>query len=398
MKQHLDEKQIERYRNQALSPEELESFDQHVAECEPCRTQAAAATQALNRVALLRAELEQPQEEHLSYEQIERYAEDTLTKSEADEIRNHLNTCEECRTSAMDLQRLRQDLASQRRIQWMKTVTAAAACIALISTLALYPLWNARARLREQNAQLQQEVLSARSSLQANQSGIGSQPPGLQIQEGKARILVNREGNITVVQPQGAEHQKMLAEALTAGRLSIPDLSPLKGTSGQLLGPADQAPFSLLSPVATNVETDQPEFRWTQMSGAENYVISVFDTDFNLIDKSNPLKANTWRLTVTLKRGKTYAWQVVATAPGGQFKSPMPPQPPAQFRVLAEDAVEMLESARSGIGSHLLRGILAAHYGLLDDAEIELKLAANQQPSPPQASVFLQQIRDSRKK
>lgn len=399
MKQHLDEKQIERFRIQALSIEELGSFDQHLAECEPCRIRAAAATGADNILTVFRSELEQPEAEHLSFEQIEALTDDTAGKKEADEIRNHLSRCEDCRNSVNDLQRMKQDLASQRRVLWMKAATAAAACVAVFSTLALFPLWKAGTRLKEQNARLQEQIFSAHSSLQANQPGISTQSAAaLQLQEGKSSIVMNREGKITELHPENSEQQKILADALTADRLSIPDLSSLRGKSGQLLGPADKEAFSLLSPVGTVVETDQPEFRWSKMSGAEAYVISVFDTEFNLIEKSVPQAASTWRISRTLSRGKTYAWQVIATAHGEQFKSPVPPAPPAQFSVLATETLNALESARTGVGSHLLRGILAAHYGLLDDAATELELAAKQQPSPPQASAFLEQLRDYRKK
>lgn len=375
MNQHLSEEQIQNYITQSASREDLAAVDRHLAECRECRATISSRAGAESRMALFRKELESEPIEHLSYQNLEAYVDNTLTMVDLEIAQSHLDICDECSDSERDLHRMRSEIATAGKTQWMRTAMAIAACLAILSTLALFFQWMRSGRLENENARLQQQVLSLDSKLESLQNKNYQQPA-----------------------PKEGAADGFLAEALRTGRLPLPNLSPIQGHTGQLLGTTDAQSFALSSPVGTVVNSDRPDLLWESMNGAESYTVSVFDRQFNLLAKSQPLKQNRWRLTSSLPRGGIYAWQVIATSHGREVKSPMPPAPLAQFMVLSAEDSASLEQSRTGVTSHLELGILASRYGLLDEAKHEFEIASREQPASAQASQFLKQLEASRKR
>ena len=68
-------------------------------------------------------------------------------------------------------------------------------------------------------------------------------------------------------------------------------------TKGQTLMGADaaRATFAPRAPLATAVESNQPEFMWSALSGATAYVVSVYDDQFALVLESPSVAGTSWR-------------------------------------------------------------------------------------------------------
>jgi hypothetical protein len=90
---------------------------------------------------------------------------------------------------------------------------------------------------------------------------------------------------------------------------------------------------------------------------------------------------------------------VTATLDGGQAAvAPVPPSPPARFRILEPARRADLERDRAAsAGSHLVLGVVFAQAGLLDDAERELRALARENPQSDLARRLLQSVEARRR-
>jgi hypothetical protein len=169
-------------------------------------------------------------------------------------------------------------------------------------------------------------------------------------------------------------------------------------TNGAVLrGPASAPQLKPLSPLATAVRDGRPTFRWSPLSGAELYRVTVFDRDFNPLADSGPLPITEWRPARPLPAGAVYVWQVKARRRGQELTAPGPGSPQALFRVLAADRAAEIERATRQTGSsHLALGLLYARAGLLDDAERELSAAARESPGAEAPRELLATVRSWR--
>jgi hypothetical protein len=141
------------------------------------------------------------------------------------------------------------------------------------------------------------------------------------------------------------------------------------------------------------VLTDRPSLQWTPLSGAATYVVTMQDEATGETLSSPTLRDHTWSPDASLKRGHTYLWQVAASSSGIETVAPKPPDPPAKFFVASAENASRLAKIPA---SPLVRGILYANAGLVDDAERELAAEAAQNPSSDVVRRFLTQLRASR--
>jgi hypothetical protein len=89
---------------------------------------------------------------------------------------------------------------------------------------------------------------------------------------------------------------------------------------------------------------------------------------------------------------------VSARRGGEEITSPAPPAPEARFKVLGRAGLEELSAAeRAGSSSHLLRGVLYARAGLLDEAEREFSALLRDNPHSPVARKLLRNVRQLRR-
>ena len=200
---------------------------------------------------------------------------------------------------------------------------------------------------------------------------------------------------VPVAQTLPAEYQAMLDQARRDGKVDrAPVLSELIRREGQLLaGGETEKSYLVLAPVGTVVLSDRPLLKWQAVPGASQYTVAIFDADYHKVAESPGLSATEWSPSTALSRGVNYSWQVTARlGKGATTKFPRPPAAEAVFRILDSSKASELDRARQSRGeSHLLMGILYAREGLLDEAEMELKLA-----NPAEAQRLLESLKNIR--
>lgn len=263
---------------------------------------------------------------------------------------------------------------------------------------------------------LQQEIKRLQSASQATQrrlTNVTQQMIKLKEKTGSAEALdvaiedagkqveVDRQGNIVGLEGASLQTQEDVKRALQQQIVmaDIQDSDRLIGpTLGLRSGPEKGKTFSLRQPVRTVVQSDRPTFRWTPMPGATSYAVSVIDDSRNKNVVISPsLKETTWTSSTPLTPGHVYRWIVVATLSDGTTLQAPPPSsgkdtPKARFRVLDPKAAGALAAEIQPSGaSHLVRSVLYAHAGLLDDAEQELNALAADNPT----SITIRNLRDS---
>jgi hypothetical protein len=212
-------------------------------------------------------------------------------------------------------------------------------------------------------------------------------------------VTIDNEGRIAGLSSLAPDEQRAVRDALDKGALETPaSLRQLIGQSETLLGGSDEGvTFSLSSPVGTIVRSDKPVLSWQSLEGASSYTVAVFDSDFNRVAQSPPLSSAEWTLPQALRRGVTYRWQVTAIRDGKEIVAPVAPAPEARFRILDQPALDQLTRAEeSNRKSHLVRGVLAAQAGLLDDAEREFNALLNANPRSLIARKLLRNVRKLR--
>jgi hypothetical protein len=84
---------------------------------------------------------------------------------------------------------------------------------------------------------------------------------------------------------------------------------------------------------------------------------------------------------------------VTAVKDGQEVISPAAPAPEARFKVLGAATMKELERLEAAHpDSHLVRGVLYAQAGLLDDAEREFRALLEANPQSPTAQKLLQSV------
>jgi hypothetical protein len=213
-------------------------------------------------------------------------------------------------------------------------------------------------------------------------------------------VTLDSRGRIAGLPAVTPASEQALRTALRTGRAPTPgSIGELVGQPGALLsGSAASTPFKLTSPVGTVVRKDRPTLEWQPLDGADSYTITVSDSDLNAVATSPPLKDTRWTLPRPLARGGTYIWQVTAMRAGESVTAPAPPAPEARFKVLSQAGLEELSAAEtSDPTSHLLRGVLYARAGLLDEAEREFQALRQSNPRSPVARKLLRNLRQLRR-
>lgn len=192
----------------------------------------------------------------------------------------------------------------------------------------------------------------------------------------------------------------MMTQALLEQRIETPpELVALTERAGRLRGSADsQDWFALLSPIGTMTRSGQPTLRWQPLASATSYVAKIYDAALNEVAASPPLKQAEWTPPTPLMPGAVYTWQVTATKKDGTtVLAPRAPEPQARFRVLSPAQQEELQRAERIAGdSHLLRGLVYARFGLLDEAESELQALSAANPDSAVAQKLWQKLKAKR--
>jgi hypothetical protein len=339
---HLTSQQVTAYRSGVSEPEELLRLDDHVAECDECRSllaQAAegAGTDAGTAIRKLRIDFSSA---HLTEAQLDDYA---LRRPMPADLVQHLDLCPDCRADAADLRQ--EDLHQEDLHQLAATAPT-------------------------ERTQLKQAWIRPLAA------GIAVAALGL-----AAWFAIRSHASAPAVQTASKfppQYQAEVQAAIDSGVLHIPaSITGMTGGPIQLRSETKAAPsaFHLISPTATAVIDDTPIFRWTPLEGA-TYSISVYDDHFNQVASAESLHSTEWHPDKPFSRGAAYLWEVRAARGAHTQRAPAATEPEARFAVLSAADAQRLAAARAAMADQpLALGIIYADAGALADAKTELDQA-----------------------
>ena len=353
---HVTDADIDQFRRRQLSAADLVTFADHLAGCDECRRRVAngvdiaAASRSLQEAAGISGD------DHVEESELQLFVDGGLGPERRREVSLHLDRCASCAAEVRDLQSFVAGLG--RPGQSSRTRAYAVLAAAAVLVLAVGVTWQWR-----------------------------TQQPHAAVTNGSSPSTLDLE---TLTPADRAR----VREALD-GRLELQSpVLELNGQRGTLLGSSNPPVFRLSAPVGTVVIEDRPTLRWTPLPGAVTYIVTLQDQATGETISSAPLTSIEWTVERPLPRGRTYAWQVAGSVSGGsETVTPTPPDPPAKFKVLDAQDADRLGRLPS---SHLVRGVLYADAGLLDDAERELMAVPAQDPGSRVADRLLKQIRGFR--
>ncbi len=184
---------------------------------------------------------------------------------------------------------------------------------------------------------------------------------------------------------------------LLVADLRMPDVIEIFDRSQVVLrGDGDKGvSFTVTGPYSTVISDDRPTFRWTALSGASHYTVSVYDANLNLIKTSEPLTATQWAIPNQLKRGRIYTWVVTAIKDGKEVLAPKLPAR-AEFKIIEKSELIKLDKMVNQMQSAAARGVLYARGGLLDNAEQQLRAHLSLHPADETAMKLLRTIKSWR--
>lgn len=273
--------------------------------------------------------------EHLTYEELEAHVDGRADASA------HLALCPQCTAEAEDLGAAAEEWSTPAA--WWSWPAAAAIALAVLGTLL---------------------VIAPRDTTHVVVTTTASTPPVVAPPAPAPPQPPPLDAKLAIVLEQ-------LANGVLPSAALLADLRP---SMERTRGGTDAASLRILAPIGV-IEETRPRFRWTTRGGA-TYVVEVFNASYRSVAKSEALRDGEWQPANALQRGETYAWQVTETLGETTITAPVPPQPPARFRILGNGAANELAAARTP----LERALICAREGVLDRALDEIESVRD--PSP----------------
>ncbi len=451
MTEHISTSRMQRFCGSALTEAESATITEHLCQCPPCHQLFADTVRQQTGSAAVRFSLA-PEfwlgHEHLDFEQLVQIADKKLDATEREMIDAHLGMCPTCRAGVQSFLAVRDEIETElstryapstqkpprtrlplwswwRDLAWKPAYAAAIVLIAIALAIGVVLLRRRAANLQAlqtpspptspapgpAESPLQpgpQERLATTDKQKLEMPTAPKKPVAVEearnlgptarpiaIRDGERQIGLDARGNLIGLGSLPARWQQQVKAILEAQDLQYPaSMTGLTGQARTLLGQAEEGvPFALLAPVGKVLITNRPAFRWNKYEGAASYTVSVFDSDANEIEASPPLTVTEWTVTKPLARGKVYTWEVTAIKDGKEVISHVLPAPPAKFRVLAQAQADELERAKQvSPPSHFTLAVLYANAGLLDDAEKEFELTAEENPNNPLVTKLLRRV------
>jgi hypothetical protein len=359
---HLTDRDIGRFRLRKLQGDALVAFADHLAACADCRRRVAERRDEATALGSLEEALGIAGNNHVSESELQAFVDGRLDGDRRGDISTHLGQCRACAEEVRDLQGFATAFRRPGRVQRAWTFGALAAAAVLVLGIG-FTLLSRTERPR----------------------------PVVVLADLAGEITLDSQGSLAGIGTLAPRDGERVRDALETGRLTVPTtLAALNGRRGALMGSADAPGFRLVSPVGTVVLGTRPTLQWTPLPEAATYVVTLQDQSTGETISSPPVSRAPWTPEQPLVRGRTYAWQVAGSGSGKEIVVPRPPDPPARFSVAGASDAEQLERLPA---SHLVRGVLYAHAGLLGDAERELAALAAQNPKSEVAGRLLKQIR-----
>jgi len=414
--EHLSETQLTRYRERSLDPQELLAVDRHLASCDLCH-------ERLTRIPPGASILFESDDEpfHLDYEQhLEPYVDGTANDIDREIVDSHVAVCSKCATDLGELLEFKRqqpvvaiaDTSSQRKrwfsqLRWSPawaTAAVIAAVFVLSGAVFLWTRYSWSIAMRQAKTGSLEERQPSPAATEHNDQLSAASPeareePLLVLNDASCQFKLYKDGHLEGSQELPPDLKASIERALASHRLGA---SPaLKGWSTGSInlrsGVGTQSTFAPLEPLDVVIETDRPTFRWRALEGAQNSIVTVFDSKLRQVASSGPVTQSAWTIPNALQRGVTYSWQITAVKDGETIVSPKPPLPEARFRVLDQHTVNTMATLRLSVGtSHLAMGVFYWKHGLLADAEREFQALANANPDSSVVKELLASVKSLR--
>jgi hypothetical protein len=347
---HLTDAELRAFASGSLTPDGLLRADDHLSECERCRTAAATVNDVSARIGDLRAQLNDPTAMHVSEEELVLLVQDRLPAGGRDAILHHLKECSTCAAHADELRRW--TASPVARTNWSRLALAAAV---LLAVLLPATIWLLRG--------------GGRAATPSSLAGLDTLPTG---------------------------DQTRVRAALNAGVASLPTfVNEIASTRETLMGSSAtrEGTFALISPLGTGTVSDRPLFRWQAVDRADGYEVAVFDERSNTVARSPTVTTTEWSPTDPLARDRTYVWQVAAHRIPETITAPTPPASPARFHVIDGRSAELLRQLEAQYPqSHVLLGLLYLESGVVDAAAAHLRQVPPTDPHAALASRSLEKL------
>jgi hypothetical protein len=381
--------------------------------------------------------------EHLTKEQLAAYNADSLAPGEADAVGKHLLQCAACRdrlpaptpeqfwSALLVDEPVREESFGDENLaparSPLSTVFAFFRQPAILSACALiliagisFLIWfgaSTQTNPKTEVAQRGEAPKTAETSNAENNFPTGENPPSVTPSE-QVQTVENQNAS----QPQqprpakpgsylqsAAENTNQVRETESRELAQLlentpPAVSSLRPDQGMILrgnedkGNSNNAPpaFALVAPVGETVLENAPEFRWQKAADATSYRISILDADFNEVLTAE-VPGNSFTPGKPLKRGAKYLWRVAAQTANGEIIAPQPPQPPAVFRVAAENTESQIQFLRKNETDRLKLAVYYTQEGMLDEAACTLKEILAKNPKHKAARQLLTKVEQWKK-
>lgn len=395
MTEHLSARNLELFAAGSLPPAEFLSADDHLVECESCRSLLAGMKNPGAKIERLHLQFQDTGMSHLEYEDLEAYLDHRSDETDREIIESHLEHCSLCAQLVRDLedQAPAQQSSVQKLIFLWKSpeyaapfrfvaIAAVVACFALILAMVFrLPDQDIRAQLREEsekNLRVQQELREAKQKIAQLENRTSEEPLIATLHDNGGVVGLVKDGTLRGAENYPDRYRQIAKAALQQQRVPYPGwIKELQGETAVLMGQNSPGSFNVTSPVGRVVESARPLFAWQPLNGATQYRVEVFDTKFRPVASSGALHDASWIPDKPLPRGLNYMWKVTAVVNGKELIAPLPPAPEARFKVLEQEKAAELADLRKS-GSHLLLGLAYADSGLVSEARSEFEILVRQ--------------------
>jgi hypothetical protein len=367
---------------------------------------------------------------HLTKEQLAAYAADSVAQSERGEVGRHLLQCAICREalpaptpeqfwSALFVDETEGEESFEAENLYparspFSTVFAffrqplawGAGALILIAGISLL-IWLGATRQFNPGNEVAQTVdtpktennlpseknspVSTVGETQTNDSPEENSPPLPQLKQPNTNLPAVNENS----------EERELAQLIENTPPAVSSLRPsgqtiLRGGDDKQNSNSATTSFALLAPVGETVIESAPVFSWEKMPNAKSYRISILDQDFNEVLTAE-VSGNSFKPDKPLKSGAKYLWRVEANTESGKIVAPLPPQPPAVFRVAPETTESRIASLKKNESDRLKLAVFYAKEGMLDSAACTLKEILAKNPKHREARRLLTKVQEWKK-
>ena len=190
----------------------------------------------------------------------------------------------------------------------------------------------------------------------------------------------NAQNQNTVESPKEVELANLVLPKFL-GDLRIKEPGKLRGGNDSTM-----QKIVVISPNGSVIRDSTPVLRWQNVPNIQEFEVSVFDNDFNMVAKIDAVSGNSWRVA-NLPKGKIYQWQVLAKSVAADGKTTNFIGQ-SKFYIVSERDENRINQAKD----ELEKGRAFAEAGLLPEAAGEFRKYLRKNPNSETARKFLRQV------